>query len=122
MSRFHSTKKSFGYAINGLKTAFKNEPNMQTHVFIGSLALLAGAFLGLTLSEWTLLMFVIFFVIVLELFNTSLENIVDLVSPNIDAKAKVAKDVSAAAVLCAAALSVIVGFMLFLPKIIELLR
>ncbi len=94
---------------------------MQTHFFMGILALLSGAVLGLNLSEWTLLFFVIFFVIILELFNTGLENLVDMVSPNIQAKAKVAKDVSAAAVLCAAVLSIIVGTLLFVPKIIEIL-
>lgn len=115
MSRFHSTKKSFGYAIEGLKTAIKKEPNMQTHIAIGSVVLVAAAYLKVSLAEWALLMFTIFFVIVLELFNTSLESIVNLVSPDIHPKAKIAKDVSAAAVLMAAIMSVIVGVLIFAP-------
>ena len=64
----------------------------------------------------------IFFVIMLELINTVLEALVDLVSPEVKDEAKVAKDVSAAAVLFAAFVSVIVGVLLFGPKLLVLLN
>lgn len=115
MSRLHSTAKSFSYAIDGLKTAFKKEPNMQIHVVVAIAVLIFGAMIGISLSEWALLLFTIFFVLILELFNTSLESIVNLVSPEIKPHAKVAKDVAAAAVLLAAIMSVIVGVMIFTP-------
>jgi len=117
MSRFHSTKRSFGYAFTGMKTAFIKEPNLQVHIIIGIVVLLFGAFVGLNVFEWVLLLFTIAFVILLELVNTSLEAIVNLVSPEIKPQAKVAKDVAAATVLLAALLSVIIGLILFLPKL-----
>ena len=116
----HSTSKSFYYAFCGIKTAFKNEPNLRIHFVIAIAALSLGVFLGLSRIEWLILTFVIFWVISLELLNTVLEELVDLVSPEIIHHAKVAKDVSAAIVLLAAILSIIVGIILFLPKIINL--
>ena len=117
MSRFHSTSRSFSYAFDGIKTAFKQEPNFQIHITIGILVIVFGALIGINISEWLLLLYAIFFVLILELFNTSIEAIVNLVSPDIHPKAKVAKDVSAAAVLLAALQAVIIGFVIFLPKV-----
>ena len=81
-------------------------------------ALLMGVFLKLSTIEWLILSFTIFYVITLELINTVMEAFVNLVSPEYKHFAKVAKDVSAACVLLAAFLSVIVGLVLFLPKLI----
>ncbi len=122
MSRFHSTKNSFGYAFTGLKTAFKQEPNFQAHVIIGLGAVLLGIFLRLSTFEWLLLLYAIFFVLILELFNTSLEAIVNIVSPEIHPKAKIAKDVSASAVLLAALQAVIIGMIIFTGKILLLIQ
>lgn len=82
-------------------------------------ALSMGAVLRLSTIEWLLLSFTIFYVLTLELLNTVMESFVNLVSPEYKHFAKVAKDVSAACVLLAAFLSVIVGFVLFLPKILN---
>jgi diacylglycerol kinase len=121
MGMKHPVAKSFTYAFQGIKTAFKNEPNLRIHSFIAVVALFVGAILKLNTIEWLILTFTIFWVISLELLNTVLEALVNLVSPEIKHYAKVAKDVSAAMVLLAATLSVIVGLSLFLPKIILLL-
>lgn len=118
MSKYHSTIRSFGYAFTGLKTAIKNEPNFRIHLVIAAAALIFGLILRLNPSEWVVLFFTISFVLILELVNTSLEALVNIVSPEIQPQAKVAKDVCAAAVLVSATLSVIIGFFLFLPKII----
>ena len=117
----HSTSKSFLFAYQGMKTAFKNEPNLRIHTYFALMALLTGLLLRLSSLEWLLLAFTIFYVITLELLNTVLENLVNLVSPNISPYAKVAKDVSAAMVLLAALMSIIVGLTLFLPKVLLLL-
>lgn len=116
----HPTAKSFSYAIEGLKTALRQEPNFRIHLYMAAFALSLGIFLKLTELEWIILTFTIFYVITLELLNTVLEALVNLVSPEYQHFAKVAKDVSAACVLLAALLSVIVGLILFLPKIILL--
>lgn len=114
MSRIRSTTQSFGYALSGIKTAFKQEPNFQVHVVVGVLVIFIGALSGLTKFEWLLLIYSIFFVLILELFNTSLEAMVNLVSPDIHPKAKIAKDVAAAAVLFAAIQAVVIGGAIFL--------
>lgn len=117
----HPTVKSFTYAFQGIKTAFRQEPNFRIHIVIAILALALGFFLQLGTLEWLLLSFTIFYVITLELLNTVLEALVNLVSPEIEPYAKVAKDVSAACVLLAAILAIIVGLVLFVPKLLNLL-
>jgi len=118
MSRTRSLTSSFGYAFNGFKTAFKKEPNFRIHIVVATTAIISALFLGFSFQEWLILVFTISFVIILELLNTSVESIVDLVSPEIQPKAKVAKDVSAAAVLLSTVVAVFVGLALFLPKIL----
>ncbi|MFC1710171.1 diacylglycerol kinase family protein [Patescibacteria group bacterium] len=118
MSLKHPTAKSFKYAFSGLKLAFKNEPNLRIHVLIGIIALLFGLIFNLNAVELALLVLTITFVILLELLNTTLEAVVDLASPEVKPTAKLAKDVSAAAVLLSAIASVIIGALLFIPKII----
>ena len=117
MGMKHSVSKSFRYAFEGIKTAYKNEPNLRIHTLFAIAALITGAILKLNTIEWLILTFTIFWVISLELLNTVLEELVDLVSPEVKHHAKVAKDVSAAVVLLSAILSIIVGVILFLPKI-----
>lgn len=116
----HTTQKSFYYAFSGLKEAFSKEPNLRIHFWFGVGAILLGLILGLTKIEWIILSSVIFYVISLELLNTVIESLVNLVSPEIQKDAKYAKDISASVVLSAAILSVIVGLFLFLPKIVAL--
>lgn len=113
----HSTIKSFGYAFEGIKTAIKNEPNFRIHITVALAVLVAGFFFKLSTIEWLVLSFTIFYVITMELLNTVIESVVDLISPKYHPKAKIAKDVAAAGVLTSAILSVIVGLVLFLPKI-----
>lgn len=122
MSRKYSVFGSFKFAFDGLREVAFNEPNFRIHLSFASAALLTGLLLNLSVFEWLLLLFTICFVLILELFNTAIEKIVDLVSPEIRPKAKIAKDVSAAAVLISASLSILVGVVLFLPKIIYLIK
>jgi len=117
----HSKVKSFSFAFAGVKEAFKKEPNLRIHFSIAILALIFAFFLKFTVIEWVILFITIFFVLTLELINTSLESVVNLVSPEIKDEAKIAKDVSAAAVLFASIMSIVVGIALFVPKIMRLL-
>lgn len=120
MSKFRPLPKSFGYAWEGILIAIRREPNFRIHLILGFITIFMGVALGLNQQEWLLLVFVISFVLILELINTALEAIVNLVSPKIKPQAKIAKDVSAAAVLIAAFVSLLVGVILFLPKIANL--
>lgn len=115
MKKNHSIFKSFVFAINGVKEALKSEPNLIIHLAIALLVIIAAYFLKFNNYEWVILTLTIAFVITLELINTILEFIVDLVSPEIQEKARIAKDISAAIVLVGTIASVIIGVFLFLP-------
>jgi undecaprenol kinase len=121
MSRRYTVIGSFRFALAGLREVILNEPNFQIHTIAGITASIAAGILEFNKSEWVILLFTIAFVLILELMNTAIENIVDLVSPEIQPQAKVAKDVAASAVLISAILAIIIGIFLFGPKIISLL-
>ena len=122
MSKTHSTFSSFSYAFSGIKLALKNEPNIRIHFIIAILVAILAYFLKFSRVEWIVLLFSIDVVLILELINTTLEAIVDMVSTGVRSKARVAKDISAAAVLISTLLSLAVGAFLFLPKILPLLN
>ena len=118
MSRKHPTPESFEYALSGIKTAIKNEPNFKFQLIVAFLTLALGYYLQLSTTEFAILILVICMVLVLELINTALESLIDISSPDIHPKAKIAKDVAAASVLIAALTSIFIGVLLFLPKIL----
>ena len=120
MSKKYTRIKSFKFAFQGLRTAIKNEPNFSVQLAIATITLLLAVFLKLNTTEWLILVLVISSVLLLELVNTSIEAIVDLVSPEVKDQAKVAKDVAAAAVLISSISATIIGGFLFLPKIYTL--
>lgn len=117
MSKKHSTPKSFSFAFEGIKSAFKNEPNLRIHLLFATVVVFLGLILKLETLEFAIVVLTISLVITLELINTMLEALVDLVSPEIKPTAKFAKDVAAGAVLISAITSVIVGFLIFFPKL-----
>lgn len=121
MSKKRSIVRSVKYALTGLKEAIKKEPNFQVHAALGTTAIIVAALLRVSRIEWLILTLTIAFVLILELLNTTLEALVDIVSPHHHDSAKLAKDVSAAAVFLGAVTSLIIGAGIFLPKIIRLL-
>lgn len=121
MSKKENILGSFGYAFQGITKAFKSEPNFRIHITAGILALLAAYFFKFTKLEWLILALTIGLVIILELVNTAVEVITNILSPHYSPRAKIIKDVSAASVAIAAILAIIVGLVLFLPRILHLL-
>jgi diacylglycerol kinase (ATP) len=110
--------KSFKYAFNGLKILFREEHNARIHLFITLLAIVLGFVLKISALEWVAVMLVIGLVFITEIVNTSIENIADFISPEKHAKIKVIKDLAAAAVIISAIISVIIGLIIFLPKLL----
>lgn len=112
---------SFRHAFEGVITIFKEERNMRTHVLLGIFVLICCWFFKVSWSEWLWMILSIFLVIVMEVWNTVIENVVDLIT-NHDyyPLAKKAKDMAAAAVLMTAGFAVIVAIVIFLPKVIKL--
>ncbi|MEM1502206.1 diacylglycerol kinase family protein [Domibacillus sp. 8LH] len=107
---------SFRFAGNGLKLAL-SEPNMRVHIAAGILISAAGFIFKLTRTEWCVLLLTIAGVMSLEMVNTAIEKTVDLVTEEYRPLAKMAKDLAAGAVLLFAIAAVIIGCLLFIPKI-----
>jgi undecaprenol kinase len=117
---FNKFFKSFHYALQGVKSAF-GEQNMRVHL-LGAICALITAFLTkLSTLEWCILVLVIALVFAAEMFNTAIEKVVDLASPEFHPLAKAAKDIAAGAVLVIACMSVIIGILIFIPKWMSLL-
>lgn len=109
---------SFKYAIEGFISSFETERNMKIHVLAMVLVVILGLYLELNLIEWCIIAVSIALVISAELFNTAIETLVDMVSPEKNPKAKLVKDISAAAVLALAIGAAVVGVIIFIPKLI----
>lgn len=120
-SKRKKLKNSFKYAFCGIITALKKEQNMKIHFTIAILVIIAGIILKISTIEWIICIILIGIVISLELVNTAIEQVVDIAMPEINEKAKIAKDVAAGAVLMVAIISLICGLIIFIPKIINLL-
>lgn len=113
---------SFKYAFTGIKTAFLKERNMKIHFVMAFLVILMGIYFKIKTWEWIALIIVISLVISCEMINTTIEELVNLLSPNIRVEAKNAKDIAAGAVLVFAISSLVIGLIIFLPKVILLFK
>ena len=113
--------KSFGYAFEGIFTRIRNERNMKIHCTAAVLVVIAGLILGLSVTEWCICLTLFGLVMALELVNTSIEAVVDLVTEERKPLAKIAKDTAAGAVLIAAIMAAIIGCVIFVPKVLQFL-
>lgn len=112
---------SFRYAIEGFISSFKTERNMKIHILAMILVIISGLILKISTIEWCISTIMIVLVISAELFNTAIETIVDMICPEKNEKAKLAKDISAAAVLALAIGAIVIGIIIFVPKIIAII-
>lgn len=108
---------SFRYAINGLVDLFQTQSNARIHLVAAGLAVIAGFYFQLGWTEWVAITLCIAMVLSLEAMNTAIEHLTDLVSPEYHPLAGKAKDVAAASVLVASIGAVLVGGIIFLPRI-----
>lgn len=113
---------SFRFAFNGLKNLIKNEHNSRIHLFALICVIGFGIFFKIELSEWVAIVIVSGLVILTELLNTAIERLADYVEPELNKKIGLIKDYCAGAVLISALISVIVGGLIFIPKIIEMIK
>ena len=110
-------RDSFGHAFRGLFYAWETQRHLRVHLALATLAILLGLTLRIGATEWALLALTIALVLSLELLNTVVEAVVDLVTPDYHPLARVAKDVAAGAVLVGAIGGLAVGAFLFLPRL-----
>ena len=112
---------SFKYAFQGVFSAIKTERNLKIHISIMILVIIAGIFLKISKMEWILWIILFGLEIGGEMLNSAIETVGDIAMPEINPKAKFAKDVAAGAVLIFAISSAIIGLIIFIPKIIAIL-
>lgn len=111
--------KSFKYAGMGIFSLFKYENNARIHLIACVLVVIAGVILQISPSEWITIIILIALVWSAEAINTSLEKLADVVSPGFHPGIKDVKDLAAAAVLILAMAAVLVGLIIFVPKILS---
>ena len=109
--------RSFHYAFAGLAYLFRTQRNARVHLAAGAAACGLALWLGISRTEWALLVFTIALVLILEGLNTSIELAIDLASPKIHPYAKAAKDLAAGMVLIAAIAAVAVGGLILGPPL-----
>jgi diacylglycerol kinase len=110
--------ESFFHAFHGIWVGVKEERNLRVHFLAAAVVAAAGIWLKLDFASWTALILASGLVLITEFLNTALEHLVDLASEGRYYKsARYAKDTAAAAVLCASITAVIIGCMVFLPRL-----
>ena len=113
-----SIPRAFRNAWAGLCAAVRTQRNMRIHLAAAAAAAAAGFFFRLNEIEWTALAISCALVLAFEAMNTALESVVDLASPQYNPLARRAKDCAAGAVLIASLASLVVGGILFIPKLL----
>jgi diacylglycerol kinase len=117
MMRNRNIVDSFRHAFAGLWHALRTQRNTRIHLTIAAAVVAMGIWLGLSFTEWAVLVLTIGVVLVSEMLNTVAESLVDLVSPEYHPQAKIVKDVTAGAVLLGAILAVVVGLLVLGPPL-----
>src|SRR5699024_460818 len=103
---------------NGLKESFVGERNFQIHLIAAIIVIGFAFYIKVSVIEWLFLLVAIQVVMITEIINSVIEGIIDYVKPEIHPQAKRIKDMAAAAVLVAAIFAVIIGIIVFSPKLI----
>jgi diacylglycerol kinase (ATP) len=114
--------QSFKYAFAGLKYLIVNEHNSRIHLFSAIVAIILCFVLKISTIEWLFILLVIGMVFILEIVNSAIENLSNFVSPDTHPQIKVIKDLSAAAVLVGAITALLIGIIIFLPKIYVVIK
>ena len=107
--------RSFGYAWKGIRCCVGKEQNISFHLIAMVVTVIAGFLLEITRIDWMIVILCIGVVIAAELFNSAIEKLVDLVSPERHPIAGQVKDIAAGAVLVCAATAAIIGLIVFIP-------
>ena len=107
--------------INGFKFININEDNFKREILLGIITLVLSYLLKIDKIEFIIIIIVIGLVLVSEIINTAIERLVDLVSPKYNKLAGEVKDIAASSVLLMCIFSLVVGVIIFVPKIINLL-
>lgn len=111
--------RSFKAAFDGIYSTYKKEQNIKIHTVIAIFVIIAGFIFKINYIEWLVCLVLIGFMLMAEFFNTAIEYVVDLASPDIHPLAKAAKDTASAGVLMMALIAAVTGLVIFIPKLID---
>lgn len=114
-------KKSFSHAMRGLRYVVNHEKNFQNQLLAAFLVVIAMIYFQVTRAEAVVLILVIAGVLIMELFNTVMERVVDILKPRIHPYARLIKDLMAASVLLASLLAIIIGILILYPYVAKLM-
>ena len=114
--------ESFKYAFQGLYTLFREEHNAWIHLFAAVCAVAAGALFRISVYEWIAVIFAIGIVFAAESLNSAIEHLADHISPEKNEMIGKIKDLAAAGVLVAALTALVIGLIIFLPRIVEMFQ
>ena len=120
MVRVKRLIKSFTYAARGLVKTFREEQNLQIQTTIGLIIIVFALVIKISRIEWILLIFAISLVVLLEIANSAVERITDVLKPRINHYVREIKDIMAAGVLLASLTAIIIGLIIFWPYLIKL--
>ena len=109
--------KSIGFAFRGLFLLIRSEPSFQIQCVIGILITLTGFYFQISMLEWLIQLICIAMVMGMEALNTAIEKLADYIQPKFDKQIGVTKDISASAVMIVSIISVIVGCIIYIPKV-----
>ena len=110
---------SFRNALSGISIFFRSQTNAKIELVAAIIVVLFGFYFKVSFSEWSLLIIAISIVLIAEIFNSSIEALSDVVSPDHDERIKKIKDMAAGGVLLAACGSALVAALVFIPKILD---
>jgi diacylglycerol kinase len=117
MNRITQFAKSFRYALRGLRYVIKNEKNFQNQLIIATVVIFAMIYFKVTRPEMIVLFIIIMGVLIMELLNTIMERVVDILKPRVHPYARLIKDLMAAGVLLTSIIAVVIGLIIFIPYI-----
>ena len=109
--------KSFKWAIEGLKFCVRKEKNFQLHCLAAIIAIAAGFIFKISSAEWMFILICIALVLAVEMMNTAIEHLCNIIHPSVSPSVKIIKDVSAGAVFLVAVMAAVCGAIIFIPKL-----
>ncbi len=118
---FRQRLHSFRFAFRGILLMVKTQHNFWIHLSLAALVIIAGFFFRIRLTEWMLVIFAIGMVLSAETFNSAIEQLTDIASPDFHPTAGRVKDIAAGAVLLSAIAAAFIGLLIFVPKIMAIL-
>lgn len=114
----YSWKATFGFALHGLLWAFTTQKNYKVHLTVSALVLTLAVWLRIPFTHWLFLIFAIFWGLTIEMANTAMERVVDLVTEERRQNARLAKDVAAGMMLLLSCGLAVIGLLILLPPLV----